>query len=86
MRDPQMLSNKTLSQVLHILNTNAKGGLLIEQGAFRNPRDAEKDWSNPAKSIVAQRRRARKIKDRTAPQLPPTLVQLQEFSCRRSAT
>jgi hypothetical protein len=45
MRDPQMLSNKTLSQVLHIINTNAKGGLIIEQGAFRNPKDAEKDWS-----------------------------------------
>jgi hypothetical protein len=80
MRDPQMLSNKTLSQVLHILNTNAKGGLLIEQGAFRNPKDAEKDWSNPAKSIVLNEGGLAKIKDRTAPQLPPTLVQLQEFS------
>lgn len=80
MRDPQMLSNKTLSQVLHILNTNAKGGLLIEQGAFRNPKDAEKDWSNPAKTIILNEGGLGKIKDRTAPGLPPSLVQLQEFS------
>jgi hypothetical protein len=80
MRDPQMLSNKTLSQVLHILNTNAKGGLLIEAGAFRNPKDAEKDWSNPAKTILLNEGGLGKIKDREAPQLPPTLVQLQEFS------
>lgn len=80
MRDPQMLSNKTLSQVLHILNTNAKGGLLIEQGAFRNPRDAEKDWSNPAKTIQLNEGGLAKIKERTAPAIPQALVHLQEFS------
>lgn len=80
MRDPQMLSNKTLSQVLHILNTNAKGGLLMEQGAFRNPRDAEKDWSNPSKTVVLNEGGLAKIKERTAPQLPQTLVAMQEFS------
>jgi hypothetical protein len=80
MRDPQMLSNKTLSQVLHILNTNAKGGLLMEKGAFANPRDAEKDWSNPSKTVILNEGGLAKIKDRVAPQIPNTLVQLQEFS------
>ena len=80
MRDPQMLSNKTLSQVLHILNSNAKGGLIIEKGVFANPRDAEKDWSNPSKSIVVNEGKGDKIKERTAPQIPAALVQLQEFS------
>jgi hypothetical protein len=80
MRDPQMLSNKTLAQVLHILNTNAKGGLLIEAGAFKNPREAEKDWSNPSKSITLNDGGLAKIKERTAPQIPAALVQLQEFS------
>jgi hypothetical protein len=80
MRDPQMLSNKTLSQVLHILNTNAKGGIIIEKGVFANPRDAEKDWSNPAKTIIVNTGGLDKIKDRTSPAIPPALVQLQEFS------
>lgn len=80
MRDPQMLSNKTLSQVLHILNTNAKGGLIIETGAFRDVRDAEKDWSDPSKTIIVNEGGLGKIKDRTAPAMPQALVQLQEFS------
>jgi hypothetical protein len=74
MRDPQMLSNKTLSQVLHILNTNAKGGIIIEKGVFANPRDAEKDWSNPAKTIIVNAGGLEKIKDRTSPQIPAALV------------
>jgi hypothetical protein len=80
MRDPQMLANKTLSQVLHILNTNAKGGILYETGTFKNGSKAEADWSNPSKSIEVNKGMLEKIKDRAAPQLPPTLVQLQEFS------
>jgi hypothetical protein len=80
MRDPQMLSNKTLSQVLHILNTNAKGGLIIEKGVFANPRDAEKDWSNPAKTIIVNDGRAGQDQGPHAPAIPPALVQLQEFA------
>lgn len=80
MRDPQMLANKTLSQVLHILNTNAKGGIIIEKGVFANPRDAEKDWSNPAKTIVVNAGGIEKIKDRSIPQIPAALAQLEELS------
>jgi regulator of replication initiation timing len=79
-RDPQMLANKTLSQVLHIINTNAKGGIMYEAGAFANPRDAEKDWSNPAKSIKLAQGGIDKVKPREAPQINPALATLQEFS------
>ena len=79
-RDPQMLANKTLSQVLHIINTNAKGGIMYEDGAFADPRAAEKDWSNPQKSIRLKQGGIEKIKDRTAPQISPALATLQEFS------
>ncbi len=80
MIDPQKLANKTLSQVLHILNTNAKGGLLAEKGAFANQRQAEKDWADPSKIIWLNDGGAAKFKDRTPPQMPATLVQLQEFT------
>lgn len=47
MRDPQMWANKWLSQVLHILNTTAKGGIVAEKNAFEDERLAEDTWARP---------------------------------------
>jgi hypothetical protein len=45
MRDPQMWANKWLSQVLHILNSTAKGGVLAELDAFDDQREAEESYA-----------------------------------------
>jgi len=82
MRDPAKLANKTFVQVLHILNSNAKGGLLYEQDAFANVRDAEKDWSNPQKSVKLNPGGLNKIRERTPPPMPEVLYRLLEFSIR----
>jgi hypothetical protein len=47
MRDPQMWSNKMFSQVLHILNTTAKGGIMAEKGAFPDIKEAQKTFARP---------------------------------------
>lgn len=47
MLDPQRWANKWLSQIMHILNSNSKGGLLAEKDAFDNPRKAEQEWAEP---------------------------------------
>lgn len=47
MKDPQRWANKWLSQIQFILNSNAKGGLLVEDGAVEDIRDLEDDWSSP---------------------------------------
>jgi hypothetical protein len=49
MMDPQRWANKWLSQILHIINTNAKGGAFVETNALKDPRKAEEQWasSNP---------------------------------------
>jgi hypothetical protein len=55
MLDPQQWGNKFFVQVLHILNTAAKGGLMYEAGSFINPRKALDDWSRPDAAIELQR-------------------------------
>lgn len=47
MKDPQRWANKWLSQIQFILNSNAKGGLMVEEGAVEDIRNLEDDWSSP---------------------------------------
>jgi hypothetical protein len=41
MKDPQEWANKWLSQILHIINSNAKGGLIAPKSAFEDWRSVE---------------------------------------------
>lgn len=47
MIDPQRWANKWMTQILHILNTNAKGGILAETDAFEDPSVAEEEYAMP---------------------------------------
>jgi len=47
MRDPAKWANKWLSQTLHIMNANAKGGILAEPDAFEDQRQAEETYAKP---------------------------------------
>ncbi|MDK4703891.1 portal protein [Rhizobium sp. CNPSo 4062] len=44
-KDPQRWSNKYFSQVMYLLNSKAKGGVMAEKDAFADPRQAEESWS-----------------------------------------
>ncbi|WP_455480483.1 portal protein [Bartonella sp. B12(2025)] len=44
-KDPQKWSNKYFSQVMYILNSQAKGGLMAERDAFDDERQALESWA-----------------------------------------
>ena len=82
MLDPQRWANKFFSQLLHIVNTNAKGGLLVEDDATDDMAKLKRDWAK-ADSVVEVNSGAisgGKIMPKPAPQIPPTLDNLLTFS------
>jgi len=82
MSDPQRWSNKFFSQILHIINSNAKGGLMVEDGATDNPRKLEADWAK-ADSIVTFNEGAisgGKVMNKPNPPYPVGPEKMMEFS------
>ena len=44
-KDPQRWSNKFFAQVMFLLNSQSKGGIGAERGAFEDDRQAEESWT-----------------------------------------
>lgn len=44
-KDPQRWSNKFFSQVMYLLNSQSKGGIMAEESAFTDIRQAEASWA-----------------------------------------
>lgn len=82
MKDPQRWANKWLSQMMHIMNANSKGGLLAEKGAFENQRQAEESWGDPS-AITWMADGAimgGKVKEKPPAQFPAGFQQLTQFA------
>jgi hypothetical protein len=82
MMDPQRWANKWLSQILHIINTNAKGGLLAEMNVFVDPKKAQEEWAMPD-SITLLKEGAlsgQKVKEKTVANFPAGLDKLMQFA------
>lgn len=82
MKDPQKYANKWLSQTLHIINANAKGGIMYEEDATDDPRDLEEQWA-AADSAIKLRPGALaqgKVQPKPMAQMPAALMSLTEFA------
>lgn len=79
MKDPQRWANKWLSQIMHILNSNAKGGYFAEIGAFQDPRQAEQSLATTSITYVNEDM-LEKIKDKVAPGFPVGLDKLLQYA------
>jgi len=77
--DCQRWSNKWLSQILHILNSNAKGGYLAEEDAFADPRQAENSLATTSITYVNEDM-LDKIKEKIPPGFPAGLDKLLQYA------
>jgi hypothetical protein len=80
MKDPQRWANKWLSQILHIVNSNAKGGLLAEVGAFVDPQRAQDEWSMPESITLLKEGGLGKVQQKQMTTYPSGLDRLMEFA------
>ena len=80
MRDPQKFANKWLSQTLHIINSNAKGGVIAETGAVDDPQEFEESWSASDSVTWVKDGGMGRLNEKPKAQMPAALMSLTEFA------
>lgn len=80
MKDPQRWANKWLSQIIHIINSNAKGGLLAEVGAFVDPRKAADEWADAQSITMLNEGGITRVQQRQPAPYPAGLDRLMDFA------
>lgn len=80
MRDPQKFANKWLSQTLHIIGANSKGGVMVEEGAVTSIKEFEESWAAADSVTWVKSGMLEKIREKTGPQMPAALMALTEFA------
>jgi hypothetical protein len=85
MVNPQQWANKWLSQTMHILNTNAKGGWFVEEGVFEDMREAEQTLAMPDKLTKVTKNalsnpNGPKLQAKPQSQMPQGFTDLMEFA------
>ncbi len=69
-KDPQRWSNKFFSQVMFLLNSQSKGGIIAERGAFEDDRQAEESWAKADSITWAKNGGTSRIQPKPVAQFP----------------
>ena len=80
MKEPQEWANKFFSQVLHIINSNSKGGFFFETGALKDPEKAREDLAKPEGMVELNAGGLQRIKERQMFQFPAGIDRMMEFA------
>lgn len=80
MKDPQEWGNKFFSQIMHIVNSNSKGGFFWEEGALVNEQNAKEDLARPDGMVKLKAGGLQKIKERQMFQFPSSIDKMMEFA------
>lgn len=82
MRDPQMWANKWRSQTLHLLNSTAKGGIMVEEGAVLNKPKFLDSWakSDEISYVADGALTENRIRDKPVSPFPAGFYQLMEHA------
>lgn len=78
--DPQDWVNTLYSQILHVINSNSKGGLLAEKDAFDSVQEAEENWSSSSAIIWTRPGGIGKIQERQPLEYPAGYDRLLQFA------
>lgn len=78
--DPQRWANKWLAQSMHILNTSAKSGVVVEEGAVANIRQFEENYAKAGSVSVVRAGMLNSIRDKVAPGMPAGFAQMMQFA------
>lgn len=85
MADPQRFMNKLYSEVMHIIRTNAKGGVAAEEGAIPDITQFEESWAQGdaitwLKDGALASPNGPRIIPKQPPPIPPAMFQMMEFA------
>jgi hypothetical protein len=78
--DPQRWSNKWFSQLLHIINSNAKGGIIVEDGVLSDPKEAMDNWARPDSITFVNPGKLDRIRDKPAPTFPAGIDRVLQYA------
>jgi hypothetical protein len=76
MTDPQQYINKFFSSMMHVINSNSKGGLLMELDAVDDIRRMEAEWAQPNSITFLRPGGLSKIKEKSPAAFPQGIEEL----------